>query len=162
MMPGGWKYVHSAKIKPFKIVTGPYKGNIQGYDACYWTTNSLTGVSGPSANTQNYMNQNPGACSAGPDFVQIPKYGIQPNTISTGVRQLAGEFLDTNLSKNFKITEKTTLQLRLETFNTLNHPLFQTGWWNGDSATAGQVGAATGGGQSNMPRQTQLVAKFNW
>lgn len=162
MIPGGWLYVHSAKIKPFKITSGTYKGNIQGYDACYWTTNSETGVSSASANTQNYMARNPGACAAGPDFVQIPSYGQQPNIIYSGIRQLSGKFLDTNLSKNFKVRENTTLQLRLETFNTLNHPLFQNGWWNGDSATAGQVGAATGGGQSNMPRQTQLVAKFNW
>ena len=32
-------------------------------------------------------------------------------------------FLDVNANKNFRLTEKLTLQLRMEGFNILNHPI---------------------------------------
>jgi hypothetical protein len=53
------------------------------------------------------------------------------------------------------------LQLRLECFNILNHPLWQNGFY-GDGQYAGEVGAATGSGQSNKPREVQIAAKILW
>jgi hypothetical protein len=122
---------------------------------CYWTTNGETGAISESQEAINF------GCSK-PDFIQIPSYGATPNNIYTGVREPWGIFEDSNLSKNFTIRENLKLQIRLETFNTFNHPLFQTGTYNGINQYAGQVGATTGGGQSNKPRYTQLAIKIKW
>ena len=80
-----------------------------------------------------------------------------------GIREPWNILDDSNLSKNFNlIKERVKLQLRLETFNTFNHPLFSGGTYNGINQFAGQLGATTGGGQSNKPRYTQLAAKISW
>jgi hypothetical protein len=157
---GSWDYVHSAKIKPHWT---PW-GNLQLYAPCYWTTNAETGVTSESPEAQAY------GCSQ-PDFIQIPSYGAAPdnNVNYASLRQTWNILDDSNLSKNFSIREGLKLQLRLETFNTFNHPLFSGGTYNGIQAVnnqgysvAGQVGATTGGGQSNKPRYTQLAAKLSW
>ena len=149
--PGGWDYVGNAKIKPHWTSNG----NLQWVAPCYWTTNAETGAITESQEAINY------GCSQ-PDFIQIPNYGANPNVVFTGIRQAWNVLDDSNLSKNFKITERMKLQLRLETFNTFNHPLFSGGTYNGINQFAGQIGATTGGGQSNKPRYTQLAAKLVW
>jgi hypothetical protein len=67
--------------------------------------------------------------------------------------------VDSNLSKNFEVTESSKLQLRLEGFNILNHPTWQNGYY-GNGNYAGEIGSATGGGQSNMPRYMQVAVKY--
>src|SRR6185437_16537101 len=107
-VPGGWDYVHSAKIKPYWVNTG--KGNnLQWWAPCYWTTDAETGAITESAEAQNFH------CTQ-PDFIQIPSYGATPNVVYTGVRQDWNILDDSNLSKNFQIYERVKLQLRLETF----------------------------------------------
>ena len=149
--PGGWDYVHSAKIKPYWTA----QHNLQWWAPCYWTTNSETGAITESQEAINF------GCTQ-PDFIQIPNYGANPNVVFTGVRQAWNILDDSNLSKNFSIHERMNLQLRLETFNTFNHPLFSGGTYNGINQFAGQIGATTGGGQSNKPRYTQLALKLLW
>jgi hypothetical protein len=150
-VPGGWDYVGNAKIKPHWTSNG----NLQWYAPCYWNTNAETGAITESAEAISY------GCSQ-PDFIQIPSYGATPNVVYTGIREAWNILDDSNLSKNFSITERTKLQLRLETFNTFNHPLFSGGTYNGINQYAGQIGATTGGGQSNKPRYTQLAVKVSW
>lgn len=150
-VPGGWDYVHSAKIKPYWTA----QGNLQWYAPCYWTTNAETGAITESQEARNF------GCTQ-PDFIQIPKYGATPNVVSTGIREAWNILDDSNLSKNFSITERMKLQFRLETFNTFNHPVFSGGTYNGINQYAGQIGATTGGGQSNKPRYTQLALKLMW
>lgn len=160
-MPGGWDYVHSAKIKPY---WRPDNHNLQWYAPCYWTTDPETGATGPSPEATAF------GCTQ-PDFIQIPNYGANPWNGSNlnDIREAWTILDDSNLSKNFSIHERMKLQLRLETFNTFNHPLFSGGAYNGIQpvtsqgwSVAGQVGATTGGGQSNKPRYTQVALKLTW
>jgi len=154
---GGWDYVHSAKIKPYWVKPGLIGGgNLQMYAPCYWTTNPENGQIVESQEAINF------GCGQ-PDFIQIPSYGANPNIEYNGIREPWNILDDSNLSKNFNlIKERVKLQLRLETFNTFNHPLFSGGTYNGINQFAGQLGATTGGGQSNKPRYTQLAAKISW
>jgi hypothetical protein len=152
-MPSGWDYVHSAKIKPFWTANH----NLQWYAPCYWNTNAETGAISESAEATAF------GCSQ-PDFIQIPSYGANPNggQYLSDLREPWNILDDSNLSKNYSIHEKMNLQLRLETFNTFNHPLFSGGAYNGINQYAGQIGATSGGGQSNKPRYTQLAVKLMW
>jgi hypothetical protein len=152
-MPSGWDYVHSAKIKPFWTSNH----NLQWYAPCYWNTNAETGAISESAEATAF------GCSQ-PDFIQIPSYGANPNggQYLSDLREPWNILDDSNLSKNYSIHEKMNLQLRLETFNTFNHPLFSGGAYNGINQYAGQIGATSGGGQSNKPRYTQLAVKLMW
>jgi hypothetical protein len=152
-MPSGWDYVHTAKIKPFWTANH----NLQWYAPCYWTTNAETGAITESAQATAF------GCNQ-PDFIQIPSYGATPNNNQylSDLREPWNLLDDSNLSKNYKIHERMSLQLRLETFNTFNHPLFSGGAYNGINQYAGQIGATSGGGQSNKPRYTQVAVKLMW
>ncbi len=151
-VPGGWAQVGPAKL------THPYwtsGGNLQWIAPCFYSTNADTGAITPTAPAAAF------GCTK-PDFIQIPTYGQVPNTVYTGVRQPMGLWMDTNLSKNFKVTERFKLQFRLEAFNALNHPLWQNGFYSGTNQFSGQVGSATGSGQSNKPRNVQVALKLMW
>jgi hypothetical protein len=101
-----------------------------------------------------------GACP-GANFLQIPNYGETANIVYTGIRIPRSQQLDVNLSKNFALVARATLQLRLEAFNALNHPLFsESPDGNMQDATFGVI--QKGNGQSNLPRQVQLSAKIVW
>ena len=103
-----------------------------------------------------------GTCTQGADFQQVPSYGETTNTVYSGIRIPSIQQFDTNLSKNFPITERFTLQIRLEAFNVLNHPLWSEA---PDSSTNDSTfGLIEKGpsGQSNIPRQCELSAKIVW
>lgn len=150
--PRGYDYVRNAKLPhPYHVANG----NIQWIAPCVWITNAETGAISESSIASQF------GCTQ-PNFIQTPKYAATPNVVYTGIRQPTGFFFDTNLAKNFSIVERVKLQLRLESFNVLNHPLFQNGFNTGLNAQFGQIGSATGGGQSNQPRQVQIAAKLMW
>jgi hypothetical protein len=69
--------------------------------------------------------------------------------------------LDASILKNFNFTEGAYLQLRFETFNTLNHPVF--GPTNTSSATSSNFGYNTSGTitiANSLSRQVQLGARI--
>ncbi len=80
--------------------------------------------------------------------------------------------LDFSAIKNFPITERQSLQLRFETFNTLNHPALGnpiTLWGRTDSKPAanfGQIRDTVTGGSIFIPgtafqmRQLQFALKY--
>lgn len=150
--PGGYDYVHDAKLpKPYRAANG----NLQWFAPCVWTTDAETGAISASPEATAF------GCTQ-PDFIQIPKYGATPNVVDTGIRQPIGFFFDSNVAKTFNVWENLKLQLRLDAFNVLNHPLFQNGFISTLGPNFGQIGAVTGAGQSNQPRQMQIVAKLRW
>jgi hypothetical protein len=100
-----------------------------------------------------------------PNLYRVPNATFGPNTdtIYTGVRLPRIEQFDTNLSKNFKLYERISLQVRLEAFNALNHPLWsESPDTNFNDSTFGEIERGAGAGQSNLPRQVQLSAKVTW
>lgn len=84
-------------------------------------------------------------------------YRTMPQTMSW-VRQDGFNNLDASILKNFDFTEGRYLQLRFETFNTLNHPVFSAP--NVSSATASNFGTITAVPSTSAPRQVQLGARF--
>jgi len=89
-------------------------------------TCSLTGVA------QIVPSNTPGAVQYGVDDKGNPRYGVivlqNPKPGSQGnlgqsTFEMPGSFrFDANLGKSFKITEKKTLQFRMDAINVLNHP----------------------------------------
>jgi hypothetical protein len=84
-------------------------------------------------------------------------YRTLPQTMSW-VRQDGFNNLDASILKNINFTERTYLQLRFETFDTLNHPVFSAP--NVSSATASTFGVITAVPSTSAPRQVQLGARF--
>lgn len=80
-----------------------------------------------------------------------------PQTISS-VRADGFNNLDASILKNFNFTESKYLQIRFETFNTLNHPVFASP--NVSSATASNFGYITAVYANSLPRQVQLGARI--
>ena len=69
------------------------------------------------------------------------------------------EDFDTTLKKVIPITERTSMELRVETFNTLNHAQFY-----GPAAVDGQRNDTAFGDieSAQAPRLVQLAAKFEF
>ncbi|HEX4156386.1 MAG TPA: carboxypeptidase regulatory-like domain-containing protein [Acidobacteriaceae bacterium] len=84
-------------------------------------------------------------------------YRTLPQTMSW-VRSDGYNNLDASILKDFHFTEGSYLQLRFETFNTLNHPVFAAP--NISSATASNFGYITSVISNSLPRQVQLGARI--
>ncbi|HEY5381090.1 MAG TPA: carboxypeptidase regulatory-like domain-containing protein [Acidobacteriaceae bacterium] len=84
-------------------------------------------------------------------------YRTLPQTLSW-VRTDGFNNLDASILKNFNFTEGAYLQLRFETFNTLNHAVFAAP--NVSSATSSNFGYITGTFANSLPRQVQLGARI--
>lgn len=84
-------------------------------------------------------------------------YRTLPQTLSW-VRQDGFNNMDASVLKNFAITEKSYVQLRFETFNTLNHPVFAAP--NVSSPTSSTFGQITSTYSNSTPRQIQLGGRI--
>lgn len=85
--------------------------------------------------------------------------GNAPRTIGS-VRMEGTQNANLSLFKNFKIAqfgERSKLQVRIETFNALNHVQF-----DGPNTSVGNNTFGMVTGQANMPRRVQLGAKLHW
>ena len=76
------------------------------------------GCSGGSANTAGYVSRNPSA-----RYVQA-RVGAFPNLGRNSFGSPGINIWNMGLFKNTKLTERATLQFRVDTFNTFNHPNF--------------------------------------
>ena len=84
-------------------------------------------------------------------------YRTLPQTLSW-VRGDGFNNLDASILKNFSFTERTYLQVRFETFNTLNHAVFAAP--NVSSATSSSFGEVNAVASNSLPRQVQLGARL--
>jgi len=111
--------------------------------------NPVANVSPYVRNTQTLVWLNPAAfATASPGT-----YG------SAGMNSLLGPHYvdsDANLTKNFKVHEQQTFQLRFEFFNVFNHTNFQAPVNSLNSASFGKIQA------SNPARIIQLAAKYTF
>jgi len=153
-------YLHNAKV-PKKTESTGY---IRGVAACakqwQWSADpDGSGNWGWNLNTLSY-NYN-GTCNQ-TDFEAVPEYGEYTNNVYSGIRIPRDQQFDANLSKNFAIVEGIKLQLRLEAFNALNHPLWQLDYSKSFQDT--NFGTIERGvsGQSNLPREVQVAVKVTW
>ncbi len=97
-----------------------------------------------------------------PNLQRVPDatYGPNTNTVYTGVRIPSSYQWDTNVSKNFKLYERLSLQTRLKAYNVPNHPLWSEGPdTNFNDPHFGEIQRGNSG-QSNLPRYLQLSAKI--
>lgn len=153
-------YLHNAKV-PKKIESTGY---IRGVAACakqwQWSADpDGSGNWGWNLNTLSF-NYN-GTCNQ-TDFEAVPEYGEYTNNIYSGIRIPRDQQFDANLAKNFAIMDDMKLQLRLEAFNVLNHPLWQESYsTNFQDSNFGTIERGVAG-QSNLPREVQIAVKVTW
>ena len=159
---GGLDYMHNAKTPQRPDPRVP--GSIRGANPCVgeWNLSGNTWSIVPYQVTKNLCSDVlPVANYVDFNFVSQPPYGPQPNIVYSGIRIPNYYDIDTNLSKNFHPTDRVTVQLRLDAFNVLNHPIFQQNYdGNPNDEQFGTI--LRQGGQSNVPRQTQLTFKVIW
>jgi hypothetical protein len=125
-----------------------------------------SGVTGnPALSVQNFVTGNlktcptSGACD-GSAFINGQyafHYRTLPQTLSW-VRGDGFNNMDASILKNFNFTHGAYMQLRFETFNTFNHPVFASP--NISSATATNFGYITSVYANSQPRQVQLGARI--
>lgn len=83
-------------------------------------------------------------------------YRTLPQTISS-VRQDGFNNLDASILKNFSLGESRYFQLRFETFNTLNHPVFAA---PNLTPTTSNFGYITATASNSQPRQVQIGGRI--
>jgi hypothetical protein len=97
------------------------------------------------------------------DFVSRPSYAPVTNVSDSGIRLPRGQNLDLSMSKSFSVWRESKLQLRFEGYNVANHPQWQglDYWWDIYDPHFGTENKYYDG-QTNIPRNVQLSAKFIW
>ncbi len=126
---------------------------------------SPVGSGTPALNTSMFVTGNSTSCpSSGPcdgstyiNGQYTFHYRTLPQTMSW-VRQDGYNNLDASILKNFNFTERTFFQLRFETFNTLNHPVYAAPYVI--SAANSQFGYITSVTANSQPRQVQIGGRL--
>jgi hypothetical protein len=93
-------------------------------------------------------------------FAAVPQGAVRPGNAGRGVVRGPGySNLDAGMMKNFDLLKegKAKLQLRLETFNTLN--LVNPNGYSSVNITSSTFGVIS---SYRAPRRVQLAAKFNF
>jgi hypothetical protein len=135
---------------------------IRGVTPCVGWKDNDTGLVHPS----------PAATLAGCTnipYVEAASYAVPRNIVDFGVTQPGAIQFDASLSKNLAIpqiqklyiTENTKLQLRVDMFNVLNHPNWDTGY-NGSVSSSNWGTISKNSGPTNQQRLLQLSAKLSW
>ena len=126
---------------------------------------SPVGSSTPALSTNLFVTGNSTSCPSsgacdGSAFINgqfYDHYRTLPQTMSW-VRQDGYNNFDASILKDFHFTENAFLQLRFETFNLLNHPVFSAP--NVSSATSSNFGYITSTTSNSLPRQVQIGGRI--
>jgi hypothetical protein len=132
---------------------------VQAFKPCVGTRDPNTGV----VALQSY------SVTAGcgqANFIQVGSFGVTPAVEYTGIRLQRIVNMDANISKKFNVIERIGMvfELRLEAFNALNHPIWNSSGYStsaGDS-NFGTIQLGNSGGQNNVARQVQLNGRLSW
>jgi hypothetical protein len=128
--------------------------------------NGSSAQGAPGLNVAAFVTGSSTACpSAGPcngtSYINgqyADHYRTLPQTLDW-VRADGYNNMDASILKNFDLPKNAYLQLRFETFNTLNHPVFAPA--NTSSATSSTFGYdSTGVIANSLPRQVQLGGRI--
>jgi hypothetical protein len=126
-------------------------------------TYQMTG-NGPVMIAPSAINPNDGTGTNDPG--QAPYTGQVFNNPGAGTigtlqrRMFSGPWsfdLDMSVQRKFKITERQSVELRMEGVNVLNHPTFYVGDQNINSTTFGVIGSML-----NSPRVMQFAARYQF
>lgn len=99
------------------------------------------------------------------DYIVRPEFAAVQNVSDSGIREPRGQDLDISLSKSFDMWRVSKLELRFEGYNVLNHPDWQgEDYWVYPWDSGSHFGTINKyyDGQTNIPRNVQLSAKFIW
>jgi hypothetical protein len=97
------------------------------------------------------------------DFIQRPAWAAFQNVSDSGVYNPRGQELNMSMSKTFAVWERTKLEVRAEVYDVPNHPNWDGSgyWWAPNDPHFGTINMIYSG-QTNIPRNVQLSAKFLW
>ena len=91
-------------------------------------------------------------------FAPVPQGAVRPGNAGRGVVRGPGFWnLDASAMKNFKVGERVNIQLRGESFNTLNHP--NPNGFGSTNITSSLFGQIT---SFRAPRRIQLALKVTF
>jgi hypothetical protein len=108
----------------------------------------------------NYQLDAATGCKGTFDYIVTPKYAPSLNIIYTGIRDPGAWDWDANLSKNFPVRGRMTLQVRMEALNADNHPDWAQGYNNNPTDPNFGLIVKSSSGQSNEPRVINFGAKL--
>jgi hypothetical protein len=156
-LAGGWQVVMNTTFMsgiPMTVPNGVILLRDPSLPDATWNQMFNTGTVQPNGTIVNQ------------DGTLPPAFMIQPpNTLRTAsqyypnLRNLWGKEYNVSLVKTNKIRESMSLQFRAEIFNITNHPIFPNDPdINPSSPTFGRL--LRNNGQTNVPRQIQLAARF--
>jgi hypothetical protein len=113
-------------------------------------------VNGPAFNVADFIDANPSAPNASTSSSNTFSYHIRTfPTMFSNLRADGINQYDPSLSKRFMFAERSFLQIRLEAFNALNHPVFSP-----PSTTASSSAFGTITSSANRFRTLQLGARL--
>jgi hypothetical protein len=154
---GGWQLTVTGTFQtgaPMGIPTGVYLLGDPRLDNPTWDRMFKTGVVDTNGTIRNL------AAGEAPVFAIRPTNSQRVTPSRYGnLRNLSDRSIDSSLIRNVRIREKYNLQLRVDTFNTFNHPTF-VGNPNQTPTNVNFGKILRDSGQSNSPRVVQLGARI--
>jgi hypothetical protein len=158
---GGWEFSGAGNWqsgRPLTLYSGSYTyaATVMSTPNCTGNCNAHMGHVHRESNGQIYW-----LTAAQRAQFSIPAAGTQGNIGRNWLRQNATWDVDASLAKSLRVTEKQSLQLRLEGQNIFNTVSYDTtGSQNIQSSVFMRLNAGTDGVINSSPRRFQLAAKY--
>ncbi|HVU46001.1 MAG TPA: TonB-dependent receptor [Terracidiphilus sp.] len=146
--------------------TNPYwSGKYASSNSYVQAFKPCVGTRDPNSGTVTLEAYSAAAGCGQANFVQLLSgYSVTPNIVYSGIRLQRIVDDDANVSKNFKIFERMSFQLRMDAFNVFNHVIQNSSGYDttvGDQ-NFGTYQMGTSGGGNYFNRQIQLSGHLTW